>query len=191
MTQTGARRLLSAVEAVVVVAVLAAIALVAPDSDYESRYRYDDVAIGEQGRLRDYDVTVSSVRLTKSIEKYADALTTENAFVVLTLRAVVRNEGEGFRNAELITRDGRRYQPKPDWIAAVLPITQPGFTATGVQVYEVPRSRLRGARVIIGPDQGETTTYDVAVRVELGLTGDEPLEDGPLALPPGIREVTR
>jgi hypothetical protein len=186
-----ARRPRTTVEVVAVVAVIAAIALVAPDFGYESRYRYDDVAIGEQGRLRDYDVTVSSVRLTRNIEKYSDALTTEHAFVVLTLRAVVRNEGEGFRNAALITRDGRRYQPKPDWITAALPITQPGFTATGVQVYEVPRSRLRGAQVIIGPDQGETTTYDAAVRVDLALSGDEPLEDGPLALPPGTREVTR
>lgn len=90
-------------------------------------------------------------------------------------------------NAELRTRDAHQYDPKPDWVSAAPPITQPGFTAVGMQVYEVPVERLRRATVIIGPDEGEVTTYDAAVRVDLGLSGDESLE---LALPQATTRVT-
>ena len=141
--------------------------------------------------MREYDVTVTTIRLAHSIEEYTEVLTTDHAFVILTVEAVVRTDVQSFRTAELRTRDGHRYDPKSDWSSAALPLTQPGFTATGVQVYEVPVERLRRARVIIGPDEGEVTTYDAAVRVDLGLAGDESLEEGPLALPQATTQVTR
>ena len=98
---------------------------------------------------------------------------------------------QNLQNVELRSTGGHRYNPKPDWVSAAPPITQPGFTTIGTQVYEVPVDRLRGATVIIGPDEGEVTTYDAAIRVELGLSGDETLEEGPMSLPPATTQVSQ
>lgn len=68
---------------------IAALTLVAPEFGYQSRYRLDDTGVGEQGRLQEYEVTVTSIRLTRSIEKYSDVLNTDDAFVVLAVQAVV------------------------------------------------------------------------------------------------------
>jgi hypothetical protein len=177
------RRLRTALEVLGGIAVLAALTLVAPDFDYESRYTYDDVAVGETGRLREYDATVTAVRLVRSIARGEEASVTEHAFVVVTIEAAVRTDGQSFGNMELRTRDGRRYDPRPEWVTAELKATQPGFSCRGTQVYEVPTRRLAGAVLVIGPDGGELTTFDGAVRVDLGLSGREPIEPGPLALP--------
>lgn len=184
------RRIRTGVEVLGGIAVIAALTLIAPDFGYESRYRYHDGGVGEPGRLREYDATATSVRLAKSIAKYEDTIHTEHAFVLVAIEASVRTDGQGFRNMELRTRDGRRYQPRPDWFAAELKPTQPGFTSRGTQVYEVPTRRLAGAVLIIGPDQGEITTFDGAVRVDLGLSGREPVEPGPVVLPESTTRAT-
>lgn len=184
------RRLRTWLEVLGGIAVIAALALAAPEFGYESRCRYRDVGLGEPGRLREYDATATSVRLAKSIAKYEDTIPTEHAFVLVTIEASVRTDGQGFRNMELRTRDGRRYEPRPDWFAAELKPTQPGFTSRGTQVYEVPTRRLAGAVLIIGPDQGEITNFDGAVRVDLGLTGRELVEPGPIVLPEGATRAT-
>jgi hypothetical protein len=184
------RRLRTVLELLGGIAVIAALTLAAPEFDYESRYRYDDVAVGELGRLREYDATVPAVRLVRSVALYEEAISTEHAFVVITIEAAVRTEGQGFGNLELRTRSGHRYEPRPDWFAAGLKPTQPGFSVRGAQVYEVPTDRLRGAVLIIGPDEGETTTFDAAVRVDLGLSGREPVEPGPVVLPESSTWVT-
>jgi hypothetical protein len=142
--------------------------------------------VGEPGRLREYDATVTASGLVRSIAQYEEAIVTEHAFVVVTIEATVRTDGQSFGNMELRTRDGRRYEPRPEWATPQLPPTQPGFTSRGTQVYEVPTHRLRGAVLIIGPDEGETTTFDAAVRVDLGLSGRESVEPGPIVLPEGI-----
>lgn len=77
----------TALEAAVAVAVLAALALAAPEFGYSSRYSYDDVAVGETGRLREYDAAVTGVRLAARLPRYSDVLTTEHAFVVVGLTA--------------------------------------------------------------------------------------------------------
>ena len=101
MISTGRSRRRAALEVVGVVAAIAATTLVAPDFGYESRYRLEDIGVGEPGRLREFDVTVTSVRLTRSIEKYSDVLTTDDAFVVLTVQAVVRTDVQNLHNVEL------------------------------------------------------------------------------------------
>jgi hypothetical protein len=176
-------------EAVAAVAVLAALAVAAPEFGYSSRYSYDDVAVGEVGRLREYDATVTDVRLVAGLSRYTDVLTTEHAFVVVRLTAAARTEVQNLRNIELVT-DGRHYDPRPEWFAAALPTTQPGFTSEGTLVYEVPRAALGDAVLMVGPDLGETTGYDRAVRVELGLDAGQPVEPGPVELPDATIRVT-
>ena len=177
-------------EATGAVAVLATVAVAAPEFGYESRYSYDDVTVGETGRLREYDATVTGVRLARSIPRYEDTVTTAHAFVVVSLEAAARTEGQNLQNIELVTADGVRYDPRPEWFSAALPITQPGFTSAGTQVYEVPREHLAGAVLVVGPDQGETTAFDRAVRVRLGLEDEQPVEPGPVELPAATTRVT-
>lgn len=168
---------------------LAAVAVAAPEFGYESRYSYDDVMVGEVGRLREYDATVTGVRLVASLPRFEDVLTTEHAFVVVSLTAAARTEVQNLRNIELVTQ-GRHYDPRREWFAAALPITQPGFTSEGTLVYEVPRDALSGAVLVVGPDLGETTGFDRAVRVELDLKDDQPVEPGPVELPDVTIRVT-
>lgn len=176
-------------EVVGAVAVLAALAVAAPEFGYQSRYGYDDVSVGETGRLREYDATVTRVRLADRLPRYSDVLTTEHAFVVVDVSAAARTEVQNLNNIELVT-DGRRYDARPEWFAAALPITQPGFTSTGTLVYEVPRDALADAVLVVGPDLGETTGFDRAVRVRLGLADDQPVEPGPVELPEATTRVT-
>jgi hypothetical protein len=177
-------------EAAAAVALLAAVAVGAPEFGYESRYSYDDVVVGEVGRLREYDATVTGVRLVRSIPRYDAVLSTEHTFVAVSLTAAARTEVQNLTNIELVTSEGRRYDARPEWFAAALRITQPGFTSEGTLVFEVPREALRGAVLVVGPDLGETTGFDRAVRVRLGLDDDQPVEPGPVDLPAATTRVT-
>lgn len=179
----------STLEALAAVAVLAALAVAAPEFGYESRYGYDDVAVGQVGRLREYDATVTGVRLVDRLPRYEQVLTTEHAFVLVSLTAAARTEVQNLGNIDLVTA-GRRYDPRPEWLAASLPITQPGFTSDGTLVYEVPRDALSGAVLMVGPDPGETTGFDRAVRVRLDLDDEQPVEPGPVELPDSTTRVT-
>jgi hypothetical protein len=180
----------SALEAAGAVAVLAALAVAAPEFGDQSRYGFDDVAVGESGRLREYDAAVTGVRLVAALGRYEVPLTTEHAFVVVRLTAAARTEVQNLRNVELVTAAGRRYDARPEFFSEGLPITQPGFTSEGTLVYEVPREALPGAVLVVGPDLGETTGFDRAVRVRLGLDADQPVEPGPVELPDATIRVT-
>lgn len=179
-----------ALEAAGAVAVLAAVAVAAPEFGYESRYGYVDVAVGETGRLREYDATVTDVRLVRRLPRYEGELVTEHAFVLVTLEAAARTDGQNLRNIELVTAADVRYDPRPEGFAAALPITQPGFTSRGTLVYEVPREALAGAVLIVGPDQGETTSFDRAVRVRLDLDEQTPVEPGAVELTDATTRVS-
>lgn len=179
----------SGLEAAGAVAVLAVLAVAAPEFGYESRYSYDDVAVGEVGRLREYDAEVTGVRLADRIRRLDGALDTEHAFVVVSLDASARTEGQNLGNLALRTADDVRYDPRPEWFSAEPPSTQPGFTSSGTLVFEVPRDDLAGAVLVVGPDSGETTGFDRAVRVRLGLAADTPAEPE-LELPDATTRVT-
>ena len=164
------------VEAAGALAVLAVLAVAAPEFDYESRYSYDDIELSEVGRLREYDVRITGLRLTSLLQRNQDRLETEQAFVLVRLAVDVRTDVQNLRNIRLVTDRGSRYNPRPEWFSAEPPITQPGFTSEGTLVFEVPREDLTNAVLIVGPDLGETTGYDRAVRVRLGLDDDQPVE---------------
>lgn len=177
-------------------ATVAVISLVTPVFGAESRYVYHRVGLGERGELREFDATATGVRLTRSIDKYGDPLTTDHVYVVVTVEADVRTDTQYFTHLELRTRDGHRYDARPEWSTAAPPITQPGFSARGDVVFEIPADRVAGARLFIGPLGGEVTRYDAAVLVDLGLVDlelgqDVPIESGPLTLADGTVWVTR
>ncbi len=194
---TGANATIATVVSMVAcLAAVALISLVTPVFGAESRYVYDRVRLGERGELREFDATATGVRLTRSIDKYGDPLTTDHVYVVVTVEADVRTDTQYFTHLELRTGDGHRYDPRPEWSTAAPPITQPGFSARGDVVFEVPAGRVADARLFIGPLGGEVTRYDAAVLVDLGLVDrglgkDVPIEPGPLTLADGTVWVTR
>ena len=148
MIAAARRRARTALEVFGVVAVITALTLIGPDFGYESRYRLDDVGVGEQGRLREYDVTVTTIRLAHSIEEYSEVLTTDHAFVILTVEAVVRTDVQSFRTAELRTRDGHRYDPKSDWVVG-------GSAPHPTGIHRHRGAGLRGARRTAAPSTGD------------------------------------
>jgi hypothetical protein len=183
-------RLRSALILLACLAVVAGLAAMHPDSDGELTYYVRRVEMNERGALREYDVTATDVRLTSAIGGTDSTVWSEHVFVVVELQAVVRLDSQGFQNFVLRSRDGRSYQPRPEWTGHEPPATAPGFTSRGSQVFEVPRHRLAGAVLFVGPDVGEVTRYDAAVEVDLGLTGEELIESSPVALRQPATSVT-
>lgn len=181
------RRAAPLLGALVVVAVLTALT---PKFDYESRYRFDDVAVGQTGRLREYDVRVLTVRLGHSLRGSDRTVKSSAVFVVVTMEAAVRLDAQTFQNISLVTRDDRQYEPRPQWSTAAPRAADPGFSSRGTLVFEVPQQRLAGARLVVGPDQGEVTTFDAAARVDLQLS-ELPQEPEPLTVPEPSVWVTR
>jgi hypothetical protein len=112
-------------------------------------------------------------------------------YVVVTVEADVCTHTQYFTQLELRTRDGHRYDPRPEWTTAAPPITQPGFSGRGDVVFELPAERVAGARLFIGPLGGEVTRFDAAVLVDLELGDDVPIDSGPLTLADGTVWVSR
>ena len=55
---------------------------------------------------------------------------------------------------------------------------------------EIGAHTLSGAVLVVGPDLGETTGFDRAVRVRLGLDAGQPVDPGPVELPAATTRVT-
>lgn len=171
-------------------ALVAALSTLASDDGYENRYAVREVAVGQTGSLREFDVRVSRVALAGSIDRPSQPVATEHVFVVITLEADVRLRQQGFWNIELHTADGRIYKRRPEWSTPDLKLTQPGFSARGTQVYELPVERVTGAALLVGPTFGEVTHYDGAVRIDLGLSSEAVGTPGTVKLPEATQWVT-
>jgi hypothetical protein len=170
--------------------VVAVVAAVTPEFGAESRYRYVDVGLGEPGRLREFDVAATGVRLTRAVQRAGEVSHTDQTYVVVTVETTARTRPQYLTNVELRTRDGRRYDPRPEWSTAEPPVTQPGFSSRGVVVFEVPPDRVAGAKLFVGPSEGEVTRFDAAVRADLGLDADAVPEPVPSTLVSGVVWVT-
>ena len=162
----------------------------APDDSYENRYAVREVAVGETGRLREFDVRVGRVELAKAVMSSSGPITTAHVFVVITLEADVRWRQQGFWNIEVHTMDGRSYDRRPEWSTPDIKVTQPGFSARGTQVYELPVDRVAGAVLQVGPSFGEVTHFESAVRVDLGLSPGGARAAGAVQLPEATQWVT-
>lgn len=163
-------RLLPVAVALALVAVLSA---TAPDLTVPPR-QWVPLAAGEQGTLRDFTLQVTQVRQASAVDVRGEPLTTTAVFVVVGVEADVLRAPVNFTSVALQTRSGDRYDPRPEWVTARPPMTQPGFTVRGTWVFEVPPARLIGARLLVENDPREFDGYDRGLRIDLGLAAAAP-----------------
>lgn len=172
-------------------AVVALLVAIRPDPVEDARRAWVTVPIGVAASTRNAEVEVVQVQLTRSLLRYDQPIGTDQTFVLVTWRGSVADTPDGFRRVTLRTRDGSAYDPRPEFISAAPGTTQPGFTSRGTSVFEVATDRVSGARFVVDGGGGEFDVYDRAVRVDLGLTADTPVENQVAELPAATVEVTR
>jgi len=182
-----ARPLVPLALCLVVVALLVAIR---PDPATDFRRSYSDVEIEQIGSLRAFDVEVIEVARATEVPRDGEAFGSAQALIIVTVEASVRTTRTFFGGIALITADDHEYEPRPEFSQAEPNATEPGFSVLGRYVFEVPPSRLDGARLRVDPDGGEFDVYDAAVRVDLGLDGDTPVTTLPGPLPDSRQWVT-
>lgn len=169
--------------------VVVLVSATAPDPATDVRREFDDVVVGEAGRVDHAEVLVERVRRSRAVTTaYERRLDSTATFVLVDVRAAVTEESVAFRGVRLETRDGYRYEARPEFPA--LTTIQPGFTRVGTLVFEVPDERVAGARLVVESDQGAYDVYSRAVRVDLALRTDDPPDPGPLAVPEPVLEAS-
>ncbi|WP_156253613.1 hypothetical protein [Pseudactinotalea terrae] len=174
-------------------AVVAAIAIGTDGHEEEIPVSYADVGIGQTGVSTTFAAQVRRVQVTQQVQRdeYSEPLTTDHRFLVVELTADARSEPVSFSgDVWLLTTTGHRYGPRPEFSTAQPSFVDPGFTAAGTFVFQVPTDRLAGARLLVEPWTPLFLTYDVTVRVDLGLTEDSPVITEPVLLAPPSQEVT-
>ena len=178
---------LTVVVALVLVAVMAG---TAPDTTVAPR-SWNHIGVGETGTIRDLSLTVTDARATSTLDVRGTPFTSPVAFVVVGAEVAATVDPTYLGQVWLVTRDGRRYDPRDEWTSARPPIpAQPGFTVIGSWVFEVPVDRLAGAELVVDNDGAEFDWYDVGLRAELGLDAGN-VGQQMLTLPEGSVRVTR
>lgn len=137
--------------------------------------------VGRSGAARAFSARVEAVRLAHAIASSSNRRSdARGTWVVVTWTlAAPGTSAVPSLGLELLTDDGRVYLPDPASNHAEV-VVQPGFVATVTTVFDVPPSRLSGAVLSITPRK-QVLTYDLSVRVPLGLTAALPVLD---SLPP-------
>ena len=162
----------------VVVALLVAIR---PDPATDFRRSYSDVGVNRPDGSGPSTWRYQRARVA-AVPRDGSAFVSEQALIIVTVEASVRTTRTFFGAIALITADGHVVRAEAGIRRAEPSITQPGFTTAGSLVFELPPSRLAGARLLVDPDGAEFDVYDAAVRVDLGLTRATPADvlDDPL-----------
>lgn len=184
---TPADRRSAALTVLVAVALVAALAATAPDTTVAAR-SWRHLAVGERGSIRDLTLTVLQARAGRAVEVRGEPLTSQAVFVVVRTAISDTRDPVYLGNVWLGTRDGRRYEPRGEWstFRPGIPV-QPGFTATGSWVFEVPERRVAGAELVVENDGAEFDGYDEGLRIALGLDETQ-VETQALQLPkPSVR----
>ncbi len=165
--------------------VLAAVITVAvPDPATDVRRRFADAPVGEFATTAMVRARVTQVEVTRSAQgDYGDPWVSDQALVVTSVEAQVRQRVTQFNEVVLRTRDGHDYEPRTEFISGALGQTQPGFTRHAVLVFELPPDRLPGAELVIDADGASFDFYAAAIRIDLGLGDPVAIAPGPVAVP--------
>ncbi|HPZ48593.1 MAG TPA: hypothetical protein PLG38_04065 [Propionibacteriaceae bacterium] len=144
--------------------------LVTPEPD-PFGVRYYEPGRDGWARAPELAVKVESVALTQQVNRTAgkfemDPITTDAVFVVVDLSVAVRGRVSTLDRVSLVSADGRTYLQRREGGMGQLPMTDPGFTSHGTAVFEVPRDRVAGASLVVGPDsRGFVVVFRGAPRV--------------------------
>lgn len=173
--------------------VVAALIAVSPGEEEEPRRRYVDVGIGDRAENRDFAATVTEVRVGRAVLRndYEPPIRTSASFVVVGITAATPEQTAYYTGIELVTTDGSRYRNRIEFPTNYLQSTMPGFSTTGVAVFEVPPDELPGVVVTIGPDRGTLDFGATVIRVDLGLTDRIRYATEPIVLPEATTGVIR
>ena len=151
---------------------------------------YDDVAVGEMGRLREYDATVTGsgwpARFpgTRTARRRSTRSSPSASRPRRAPRCRTCQHRAGHRRGAAATTRARSGSPPRCGSPS------PASPAKAAWCSRCRAEALRGAVLVVGPDLGETTAFDRAVRVRLGLDDDQPVEPGPVELPAATTRVT-
>jgi hypothetical protein len=167
------------------------LAAVTPDPGTDLRRRWTGVEVGGWARTPGVSARVGSVTVTRSAAReYGDPFVSRQALVVLSVDAQVRQRVAQLSEVRLRTRDGHGYDPRPEFAAAGLGQTQPGFTRHSTLVFEVPADRLAGSTLEVDADGASIDGYARAIRVELGLRDPVPIGAAVASVPPATVTTT-
>jgi hypothetical protein len=167
------------------------ITVVVPNPSTDVRRRYDDVAVGAYGSTPTVRARVTRVEVTDStVREYDDSWVSDQALVVVSVEAQVRQRVVQFSRVMLRTSGGQEYKPRDEFISAALGETQPGFTRQATLVFELPPSRVPGAALVLDADAASIDAYADAIRVDLGLRAPVTISRGPVAVPSTTVQVT-
>lgn len=139
--------------------------------------------IGETVATRTFDVTVQSVRLARTLAAAAEPgaidappLATSGTWLIVNARVAARTAPVRLMSVRLHTRDGNDYSaarnrllaPKyARWLLSENAIA-PGIPREGLLVFELPASRIAGARLRIASALGNASLDDLT-DIDLGL----------------------
>lgn len=113
-----------------------------------------------------YDVQVLMVVVAEEITGSYQPVVTDQVFVAVNWQAAVKQREVQFSDVHLRTTEGLEYSQVDELSNFALQPTPPGFTSTGVSVFEVPADLVDGADLVVGPEQGLISSHGQLVIVE-------------------------
>lgn len=134
--------------------------------------------IGQTIKNSKFSLKVDSVLVARSMASYSKQMRSDGIFLVV--RAQVRSEHDPFSQGKvtLQSRDGHLYRSSPriGLNDSFLERFEPLLWAPVAAVFELPASRLAGARFIFGEGGLPTTQLSAETGVDLGLTPSKAAE---------------
>ncbi|WP_165966059.1 hypothetical protein [Actinomadura sp. 7K534] len=137
----------------------------------------DGGEVGEEVRNRDFSVRVEKVEAARSLAPSLSLgdpppVGTEGIYLVVRFKATSHREPLELRTAQLETPGGYVYRegPRPGATSAgARPTFQPLIWTSAAYVFELPKQRLEGAHLVVGPG-GLLPQLSAEADIDLGIT---------------------
>lgn len=141
-----------------------------------------------------FDVEIHDVIAATEVTSGYTTLTTDHVFLIVEWEATAKERTArlGSGDVDLLLADGTLVRQRGDFLStANLPAAAPGFTSTGVSVFEIPAEALADdAALEIRDRQGLFTNYSGALRIE-GIIDDDLQQVGSVTLDPATVRARR
>ena len=109
--------------------------------------RWYEGRAGEPVDAQAFRVSVARVGLARTVQLSSATVTTDQTYVLVRVRYDIRRRPGGLGEVRLVTADGYRYAPltATGTYSIAPPPVEPGYTTSGVLVFEVPADKAVGA----------------------------------------------